>query len=361
MSGRVILHVDLDAFYASVEEREDPSLQGKPVVVCMFSARGGDSGAVATPNYIARKDGVRSGMSIARAKKLSPEAVYLPARRDFYSEVSEKVMEILQGYADSFEQVSIDEAFIDVSYKTKGDFVKGEEYARKIKKEIKGKERLTCSIGVGPNKLIAKVASSYDKPDGLTVVSPEAVVEFLSPLEVERLWGVGTKTKEGLEDIGVKTIGELSEVEMSRLIELFGKSRGQWLYKASRGVDDELVVERGEREQIGRIMTLEKDTRDYEFIYERVKDLAREVHSRVLERGVMFRTVSVSFVTSDMKGYTRSRSLSAHVQDFEAILNIAGDLISAFLMETDALIRRAGVRVSNLSKEDSRQRSLLSF
>ncbi len=359
--GRVILHVDLDAFYASVEEREDPSIKGKSVVVCMFSARGGDSGAVAAANYTARKKGIRSGISIKQAKKLDPEAVYLPARRDYYSEVSGRVMEILRRFADSFEQVSIDEAFIDVSDKVGRDFVKGERYARKIKNEIKRKERLPCSIGVGPNKLIAKIASSQDKPDGLTVVSSGEVEGFLAPLDVERLWGVGAKTKEGLEGIGVKTVGELSGVELPRLIEMFGKSRGQWLYNASRGADDEAVAERGGREQIGRIVTLEDDTRDFDAIYARVEGLAKEVHSRVLETGVMFRTVSVSFVTLDMKGYTRSRSLSGPSQDLEVILKTAGGLISEFLTEHDTLIRRAGIRVSNLSKGDPGQRSILSF
>jgi DNA polymerase IV (DinB-like DNA polymerase) len=167
---RVILHVDLDAFYASVEEREDPSLRGKPVVVCMFSARGGDSGAVAASNYIARERGIRSGMSIKRAKKLEPDAVYLPARRDFYSDVSEGIMDNLRRFADAFEQVSIDEAFLDVSESSKEDFQEALKIANRIKRDVKRIDKITCSIGIGPNKLIAKMAASTNKPYGLTVV-----------------------------------------------------------------------------------------------------------------------------------------------------------------------------------------------
>ncbi len=349
MVDRVILHVDLDAFYASVEEREDPSIRKKAVAVCMFSARGGDSGAIAAANYEARKLGVRSGMSIAQAKKMAPDAVYLPARREFYKEVSERIMKILNGYTDSFEQVSIDEAFLDISESAGSDFKRGKEIARQIKEEVKEKEGLACSVGIGPNKLIAKMASALEKPDGLTVIRPEEVESFLRPLNVTELWGVGGKTRKALEEIGVETVGELVGVGLPRLIELFGKSKGRWLYNAARGVDEEPVSDRGEREQIGRITTLEEDTRDIETIASKIDELAEEVCDKIEASGMLFRTVSFVAVTTDMKGHSKSKTLSAPTNSLEAIKKTGRELIIRFLAENDLPVRRAGIRVSNFS------------
>jgi DNA polymerase IV (DinB-like DNA polymerase) len=357
---RVILHVDLDAFYASVEEREDPSLRGKPVVVCMFSARGDDSGAVAASNYIAREKGIRSGMSIKRAKKLEPDAFYLPARRDFYSAVSEGIMDNLRRFADAFEQVSIDEAFLDVSESSKEDFQQAIKIANRIKRDVKRIEKITCSIGIGPNKLIAKMAASTNKPDGLTVVEPGDLEAFLNPLDVSKLWGVGAKTKKTLAEIGVEKIGDLKKIGSSRLIEIFGKSRGMWLYRSSRGIDEEAVVERGEREQIGRITTLAEDSNDLETVLKSVDNLAAEVHKKVRERGWQFRTITFQSVTDDMKGHTRSRTLSSPTDEQEAIEVTVRELVKVFLMENDRPIRRAGIRVSNF-REPSGQKTLLSY
>ncbi len=358
--NRVVLHVDLDAFYASVEEREDPTLKGKPIVICMFSARGGDSGAVATPNYEARKKGIRSGMSIKQAKRLSPDGIYLPARRDFYEMVSEKIMDIFRGYADSFEQVSIDEAFLDVSIETNGDFNKGKSLAKMIKREVKKKENLTCSVGIGPNKLISKIAASMEKPDGLTLVRPEEVEGFLYPLDVTKLWGVGGKTKDALDEIDVKTVGELAKVDLPKLVEKFGNAKGQWLYNASKGIDNEPVKKRGEQEQIGRITTLEEDTRDPGVIALKISELANEVYEIVKERGKLFRTITFYAVTKDMKGHTKSRTLGMPGSDLSLIIETVRELIGDFLSENDLPLRRAGIRVSNFSKP-SGQKTLFEY
>jgi DNA polymerase IV (DinB-like DNA polymerase) len=358
--GRVIIHVDLDAFYANVEEREDPSLDGKPIVVCMFSARGGDSGAVAAANYEARRSGIHSGIPIKRAKKLNPDAVFLPARRDFYSTVSKRVMDILQRHADVFEQISVDEAFLDVSKKTNSDFEKARKIAELIKKEVAAEERLTCSIGIGPNKLISKMAASVVKPDGLTVIRPDGVEGFLAPLDVDRLWGVGNKTKGKLEETGVRTIGELEQIGRHRLFEMFGKAKGQWLYLASRGIDEEPVLEKGEREQIGRITTLEEDTRDVEKIRIKINELAKEVHKTVVESGLAYRTITFFAVNEDMKSHSKSRTLLNPTDELKPIQETGLELIREFLDEGDLLIRRAGIRVSNLS-EPKNQKTLLQY
>ncbi|MFQ5887527.1 MAG: DNA polymerase IV, partial [Candidatus Hydrothermarchaeales archaeon] len=207
LDHRIILHIDMDYYYAAIEERENPDLKGKAVAVCMFTPRGEEGGAVTTANYEARKSGIHSGMSYSKAKKLDPDAVFLPANFDFYWSISDRIMGILREYADNFEQVSVDEAFLDVSSKVK-DFDGAKRLAVEIKKEVFNKEKLTCSIGIGPNKLIAKMASGVKKPDGLTAVRPEEVVDFLKPLGLTKLWGVGKKTEARLNEMGVSHVGE---------------------------------------------------------------------------------------------------------------------------------------------------------
>ena len=206
--------VDLDYFFAQCEELRNPSLKEKPVVICVYSGRTADSGAVSTANYIAREYGVRSGMPIYLAKKKleNVDAAFLPVDDHYYEEVSRRVMAVLKGFGDEFEQMGIDEAFLDDSMRTRGSFHDAEELAKTIKNELLNQERLTCSIGVGPNKLIAKMAADEKKPNGLTVISPEHVHGFLEPLPVNRLIGVGTKTLEKMKSMQINTIGDLASV-----------------------------------------------------------------------------------------------------------------------------------------------------
>ncbi len=206
---RFIFHLDMDHFYTAVEERERPEIRGKPVIVGADPKGGKGRGVVSTSNYVARKVGVRSGMPISQAWRLCPEAVYLPPNFPLYIKVSDEIMAIARRYAGKFEQWGIDEAFLDVTGKV-SDYVEAEALACQIKQEIKEKESLTCSIGVGPNKLVAKVASDFQKPDGLTVVRDEEVEVFLAPLPVRKLLWVGRKTEAKLKALGVNTIGDLA-------------------------------------------------------------------------------------------------------------------------------------------------------
>ncbi len=351
--------MDLDAFYASVEECKDPSLRGKPVVVCVYSARGGDSGAVGTANYEARKSGIHSGMSIAQAKRLNPDAVFLPVNFDLYWSISDRIMGVLRGYADSFEQVSVDEAFLDVSSRLTG-FDGAKRLAVKIKKEIVDKEKLTCSIGIGPNKLIAKMASGVKKPDGLTAIRQEEVVDFLKPLKLTKLWGVGEKTEAKLNEMGVSTVGELGGIEAARLVEVFGKAKGVWLHQASKGLDFSPVEERKEKEQMGRMTTFEEDTRDLDTVSEKLEDMAGDVFARVKEKKLLFKTVTITAITEDFRTHTRSRTLSNPAGDLETIKKVSNDLMRIFLDGTDLSLRRAGVRVSGFSQR-SGQKTLFEF
>jgi DNA polymerase IV (DinB-like DNA polymerase) len=357
---RVVFHVDMDSFYAACEERENPGWKGKPLVVCVYSVRGGGSGVVSTANYEARRLGVHSGMSCLQAKKRAPEAVFLPVNRPLYEQVSERVMNFLRGEGDAFEAGGIDEAFLDVTRRVGGDYGRARALAERLKREIVERERLTCSIGVAPNRLLAKIASGRQKPDGLTVIEPHQVQEFLGPLKPIQLWGVGEKTAAALEEMGISTVADLAEVDPLVLVERFGKARGAWLYNAAHGRDDSRVEEKSRAEQIGRIMTLPRNTREPEEILEVLEELVDAVHRTLRERGLSFRSATFLAVTGDLKTHTRSRTLETATEDRGILLDLIRGLMEAFLEESEIEVRRVGVRVSAL-RRTSGQRSLLEY
>jgi len=363
LQTRVIMLVDLDYFFAQCEETRNPSLKDKPVVVCVYSGRSEDSGAVSTANYIARKYGVKSGIPISLAKKKlkGKDAVFLPVDHMFYEEVSEKIMTILRNHADRFEQVGIDEAYLDVSQKVKGNFGEAKELAQKIKEEVKIQQKLTCSIGVGPNKLVAKIAADIQKPDGLTIVKPEQVESFLFPLPVSRLIGVGRKTKNKMQTLGIRTIGDLAKYDVQRLIEVFGKKLGIYFHNASRGIDDEPVQERGEVESISRISTLKEDTRDLKVILEKTNQLCDEVHARLMQRGLNFKSVGIVAVMTDMSIHSRSKTFENPTSELEVFKKTVKELFEKFLNESELKARRVGVKVSNFVEEEERQKQITNF
>lgn len=363
LQPRIIMLVDLDYFYAQIEERRNPSIRDKPVVVCVYSGRTEDSGVVSTANYIARRYGVRSGMPIVLAKKRlkDVESVFLPVDHDYYREISDRIMMILRGNADSFEQVGIDEAYLDVSQRTGGDFEKAAALAQLVKSEVRVQEGLTCSIGVGPNKVVAKIAADIRKPDGLTIVRPEEVKGFLSKLPVNRLIGVGKKTAERLEGLGVRTIGDLAGYDLQRLIECFGNSLGAYLHNASNGIDDEPVQERGEAESISRIATLKEDTLDLGVTTQTTDRLCQEVHERLVQRGLSFKSVGIVAVMKDLSIRTRSKTFEGPTDDLEVLRGTVKELFEKFLAESKVEARRVGVRISGLVKEKEAQKRLTRF
>jgi DNA polymerase IV (DinB-like DNA polymerase) len=358
-----VLLVDLDYFFAQCEERRNPSLKGKPVVVCVYSGRSEDSGAVSTANYIARKYGVTSGIPIFLAKKKLKEkdAAFLSVDHEFYEEVSEEIMRILRSHADLFEQVGIDEAYLDVSQKVKGSFEEAKELAQRIKEEVKAQQKLTCSIGIGPNKLVAKIAADIQKPDGLTIVKPEQVESVLSSLPVSRLIGVGRKTKKKMQTLGIRTIDDLAKYDVQRLIAVFGKKLGTYFHNASSGIDDEPVQERGEVESISRISTLKEDTRDLKDILEKANQLCEEVHAKLIQRQLSFKLVGIVAVMNDMSVRSRSKTLENPTNELEAFKRTVQELFEKFLNESELEARRVGVKVSNFVREQERQKKITNF
>ncbi len=349
-TNRTILHIDMDYFFAQCEEREHPELKGKPVVICVYSGRSADSGAVSTSNYEARKLGVKAGIPIFRAKKLAADAVFLPVNIELYRSISDEVMEILKTHCSTLEQESVDEAFCEVTG-TVSDFEGAKTLAAEIKEEIKQKTGLTCSVGVAPNKPVAKIASDFQKPDGLTIVKPDKIIEFLSPLKITDLIGVGKKTGDRLNEIGVNTISELSKLSAEDLIREFGQAKGVWLKQASQGFDDSPVEVREGTEQIGRITTLKEDTADLNVIFEVIDELSEDVYRKLEARKQSFKSVTFVAISTDLKTRTKTHMLEAPAKGLDAIKENARRLAKLFLEEKSVTLRRVGVRVANLTEE----------
>lgn len=363
MQARVVMLADFDYFFAQCEELRKPALKGKPVVVGVYSGRTEDSGAVSTANYVAREYGVKSGIPLYLAKKRleGTEAVFLPVDDEFYEQISNKIMSTLRGYANSFEQTSIDEAYLDVTSKVNGSFEAARDLAQKMKREVKNTVGITFSVGVGPNKLVAKTAADSQKPDGLTVVKPEDVTRFLSPLPVDRLLGVGRKTATKLGEFGVKTIGELARYDVQRLVEVFGKKLGVYFHNAANGVDNDPVQETGAAESISRISTLKENTRDLQVVLEKTDQLIEDIHKELVQRNVSFKQVGVIAIMTDLRVRSRSKTLDAATRDAEALRNVVRELFEKFLGESEFEIRRVGVKISGFVKEEAGQRRLTSF
>lgn len=356
--------VDLDYFYAQCEEIRNPELKNKPIVICVYSGRSSDSGAVSTCNYIARHEGVKSGIPIILAKQIlknREDAVFLPTDYEYYEEISERIMNILRGYSDAFEQASIDEAYLDISKATGGSFNIAESSALKIQEDLMRAEKMTCTIGIAPDKITAKIAADIKKPNSLTVVRPENLQNFLSPLPVSKLHGVGVKTNKRLKELNIHTIGDLAKTRVEKLVDVFGKKLGVYFYSASNGTYHESVQERDNPEQISRIVTLKKDSRDIQLLSSIINDLSNDLHQSMQQSGLWFRTVSINAVLEDLSTLTRSKSLDSHTSEIKVIKKMANMIISDLLNEVEQKkVRRVGVKLSELIK-NSGQTSISNF
>jgi DNA polymerase IV (DinB-like DNA polymerase) len=349
---RIIFHMDMDHFYTAVEEREHPEYKGKPVVVGADPKEGKGRGVVSTSNYEARRAGVRSGMPISRAWKLCPEAIYLPPNFPLYIKVSNEIMEIARKYADKFEQWGIDEAFLDVSARVK-DYAEAEALAKQLKREIKEKEHLTCSIGVGPNKLIAKIASDYQKPDGLTIVKENEVEAFLAPLPARKLLWVGRKTEARLKTMGINTIGDLARYDPTVLAEKFGVM-GTQMHLMARGIDRSEVEPRTEVKSISHETTFEEDTAEADTVLSALDTLSEGVCREALNQNLFFKTVTVKVRYENFETHTRSKTLPFMTNRPQDLKKTAKELLQTYL-RSDRKVRLIGVRVSSLVKGEKQK------
>ncbi|MBP1927551.1 DNA polymerase IV (DinB-like DNA polymerase) [Methanolinea mesophila] len=353
---RIILHLDMDSFYASVEIREHPDLAGKPVVVGADPLGGHGRGVVSTASYEARKFGIHSAMPISKAYRLCPDAIFITPHFSLYERTSARIMEILSRYSDKLEQVSIDEAYLDLT--PAGTFETAKEIATRIKRAIREEERLTCSIGIGHSKVVAKIASDYKKPDGLTVVRPEETEGFLFPLPVEKIPGVGKKTARELHEMGIVLIGDLAHADIQRLQSRFGR----WALAMQRlafGEDEREVEQRDSARSISRETTFTEDTGDIDLILGVLDDLMKDVHHTMRDEGYMARTVTVKVRYEDFQTRQRARSLVHPATDLRQLNEIARTALLESLGSKK--VRLIGVKLSGLRTREKNQKTIGDF
>ena len=349
----MILHVDMDAFYASVEEREDPSLVGKPVIVG-GSAEG--RGVVCSANYAARKFGVHNAMPSVRANRLCPQAIVIRPRMDFYVSVSRQIRDIFEQFTPLVEPLSLDEAFLDVTG-SESLFGSSADIGRQIKQRIRTELRLIASVGVATNKFIAKIASALKKPDGFVVVEANEIQAFLDPLPVGKLWGVGKVTGRVFERLRIGTIGELRQMPLTRLNELFAAS-GEHYWQLAHGVDDRRVVPDRESKSISSETTFPVDIAEIEILRAWLVELVEHVARRLRRHDIKGRTVDLKVRFADFKTITRSMTLDKSSNITQELLDAGIELLTNRLPQQRQAVRLLGFGVSKLDASGKTQQTL---
>lgn len=341
---KFIIHVDMDAFFASVEIRDKPSLRGKPVIVGSDPKGGKGRGVVSACSYEARKLGIHSAMPISIAYRKCPHGVFLPVDMEKYLFASGEILKILYTFTPVIEPVGIDEAFLDItgSYHLFGSPL---ETCRLIKSKIKDITGLTASIGLAPSKIAAKIASDLGKPDGLLEVPEDGLAEFLRPLEVRRLWGLGPKAEEALNAIGIKTIGQLALRPVEHIRETIGSS-AQTFWDMANGTDDSELELYREAKSISNEFTFDRDTKDQEVVSGAIMELSEKVAGRLRKEGLKAKTVTLKIRLTGFKTYTRSVTIAKHTNITDFLYNAAKELYNEFKGQK---IRLVGVRVSGFS------------
>jgi len=362
---KIIFHIDFDYFYAQCEEIRKPVLRNIPSVVCVYSGREEDSGVVSTCNYEARKYGVKAAMPIrlAKSKLKDVEAIFLPTDMPYYHDISRNAMRIIQNYGELFEQVSVDECYVDFTKIINSDFDDAMIFASSLQKNIKDQINLTCSIGVGPNKLISKIASGFKKPNGITVVTPKDAKNFISNCKIEDIPGVGPKTIRKLESLGIRSISDISKKSIFELRDALGYKTATFLVNASNAIDYSQIKVRGSSKQIGKIVTLKKNVADFEQINLTAANLCTSVYENLRNKRQAFRVLSIILILENLQHISFSKSLKLYSASFDELhknsLSIIKEMINNNSISLDN-IRRMGVVVSDL-KDVSGQDSLLNY
>ena len=341
LADRKIIHVDMDAFYASVEQHDNPDLRGKPIAV----GGGSDRGVVAAASYEARKYGVRSAMPSVTAKRLCPDLIFVKSRFDRYREVSAQIREIFHDYTDLVEPLSLDEAYLDVT-ENKYNFPSATIIAYEIRRRIYETTGITASAGISVNKFIAKIASDYNKPNGQKTIVPEEIIEFLEELEIRKFHGIGKVTAEKMYQFGIFTGKDLKRMSLEFLVENFGKS-GSHYYKIVRGIHKSPVKPDRIRKSLGAERTFSENISSEVFMKERLIQIAEEIEKRIAKSDVSGKTVTLKIKYRDFKTQTRSKTLPYFIRDKQTILNTAIEL-----MEQESFresVRLLGITLSNLN------------
>ncbi len=347
-----ILHVDMDAFFASVAEKDDPTLKGKAVVV-----GAGARGVVSAANYEARKFGIRAAMPIYRAKALAPHAVFVTPDHKRYSEVSAQVMAIFEDVTPYVEPISLDEAFLDVTG-AKKLLGSGRQIADLIRKRVESEQGITCSVGISHNKFIAKIASAHCKPNGVLEIDPEKVLEFLHPLAASEIWGVGPKTNEQLAKLGLVTVGDIANTPRSTLIRTLGQASGSSLYELAWGRDYRDVITQQSEKSISASETFDSDLDDQESILKEILRLTEKSSERMRAKGYAANTISIKVRFADFSTITRSKTLDLPITTTQEIYEVAKNLYLALKLNK-AFIRLVGISLDSLVVNEGIQQMAL--
>ena len=339
----VILHVDMDAFYASVAELDHPEYKGKALVV-----GAGTRGVVLSANYEARKFGIRAAMPVGRAKRMAPHAIFIAPEHHRYSEISARVMAIFHSYTPLVEPISLDEAFLDVTGSQKL-FGTGREIATKIRAQVEKEEGITCSVGISQSKFIAKLASQHCKPNGMLEIHPDRVLEFLHPLPVRAIWGVGPKTAESLERLGLHTVSDIAHTPRSTLIRALGDATGESLYELAWGRDYRDVIPDEPEKSIGNEETFSEDLDNPEEILREFLRMTEKATARLRERSLFAKTISIKIKFADFSSLTSSKTLPIGIDNTHDTYEVVKNLYRA-LNNEGARIRLVGVSLSQLQE-----------
>jgi DNA polymerase-4 len=352
MNELTILHVDMDAFYASVAERDDPTLKGKAVIVGM-----GARGVVSSANYAARKLGVRSAMPLGQARRLAPHAICVPVNMERNAEVSRHVMEIFQAFTPLVEPISLDEAFLDVTG-SKRLHGSGREIGAKIRARVESEEGITCSVGIASSKFIAKLASTYAKPNGMLEIHPDRILEFLHPLPVGAMWGVGPKTNEELQKIGLRTIGDIAKTPRQTLVRALGQSAGETLYELAWGRDYRSVTLDEPDKSIGAEETFLIDLDNHDEILRELLHMVEKSTHRLRERGLVSKTIAIKIRFADFTTISRSKTVPLPLSGVQECYEVVRTLYRALGLDR-ARIRLVGVSLENLTDGTGAPQQLL--
>lgn len=344
---RVILHVDMDAFFASVEQKDNPKYKGKPVIVGGI----GERGVVSTCSYEARKFGVHSAMPLFLAREKCPIGIFLPVRYGRYKEISNEVFKIFSMVTDKVEALSIDEAFLDI---TDTSFT-GEEAAKFIKNEVRKKVGLTLSIGISYNKFLAKLASDWNKPNGIMVIDKSMIPDILMPLPISKVFGIGKKSVEKLNNMGIFTVEDMYQLSEEYLKQSMGKM-GRDIYYRIRGIDNRKVEPVQERKSIGKERTLKINTKNKEDLLPYLKEFSKEISSILGNKGYSGKTVTLKYKTGEFESHTRSRTLNNYISSSEDIYAVAREIL--IYEEISEEIRLIGISISSLKEGNIQQLTL---
>ncbi|MFX1304653.1 MAG: DNA polymerase IV [Promethearchaeota archaeon] len=357
---RLILHCDLDCFFAAVEIRDNPHYKDKPVIIGADPKEGKGRGVISTCNYEARKYGLHSAMPISQAFRRCPHGIYLRPNVEKYLRVSKEVMNILETYSNEFQRIGADEAYLELTEITK-DYEEAERISKEIQKEVFKKVGITISVGIAPTKSLAKIASDENKPNGITIIKPSNITNFLKDMDITRIPGIGKKTKVFFYKKGMKKIGDIINTPLTKMIELFGK-QGKWIWNVVNGLDKRRVKEfNEERKSISAERTFFKDTDNFNEILSRFEEINKRIHKSVKKHQIAYKTITLKIRFEGFYTYTRSKTLPFHIQDENCVINIILELFKEF-SNNNKRVRLVGIKLSNfLRDQKAKQTNLLNY